>query len=70
MATKRKNIICMMRLTDMNGRNGGVQSGPDDDVLIWHRPEKGAIASTIYGLNRREARLLARRINQFLDAGG
>lgn len=68
---KRKNIICCMR--DVNGgnvpRNGVVARDVDDRIHISWTPVDQH-TQHLTDLTSRDARLLAKRINQFLDAGG
>jgi len=68
---KRKNIMCMMRDFGMKPNNGGVARCEQTDKIhiFWREPD-ASITDHISGLSTRDARLLAKRINQFLDAGG
>lgn len=66
---KRKNIVCSLRSLLQRERNGIVARGADDRVHIaWKEPS--GYWQYLTGMTSRDARLLAKRINEFLDAGG
>lgn len=70
---KRANIICVLRkpLDPIRDGNGVVlRNLLDDSVLIGWSRRGSETVDYLTGLTRRDARLLAKRINQFLDAGG
>jgi len=68
---KRKNIMFLMRNFQMGPNNGGVSRCQQTDKIhiFWRQPDAG-INDHLSGLSTQDARLLAKRINQFLDAGG
>lgn len=72
MTKKRKNIICCLRNpNDLREKgNGSVGRDDVDEIYINFIPRYSGEVEFITGLTSRDARLLAKRINQFLDAGG
>ena len=67
---KRKNMIHMMRPANSAENNGGVMRNKDtDQIHIWWKAS-GEVTDHLQGLSTRDARLLAKRINSFLDSGG
>ena len=69
---KRKNIVCVLRRCKtytLEPNNGMVARDPQDQIYIRWVPCTGE-RQTLSGMSSREARLLAKRINQFLDSGG
>lgn len=72
---KRANICCVMRkpLYPVGKGNGCIQriARTDEVVIKWvPREDQNPAVEYLTGLTTRDARLLALRINQFLDAGG
>ena len=70
---KRRNIICVMRrpLFPIKDGNGVVLRNHMDDTVYIGWSQRGEETVTyLTGLTSSDARLLARRINQFLDGGG
>lgn len=68
---KRKNIICAMRKGRLNKvLNGYVARERETDLIqiAWTPYEQ--YTQYLTGLSTGDARLLAKRINQFLDGGG
>lgn len=67
----RKNMISVMRPLDLpsDPKNGHVLRDPDDNINVMWTPCKG-VTQYLTGMTTRDARLLARRINQLIDAGG
>lgn len=65
---KRKNILCRLR---KSGHPNGyvVRSKEDDNIIIYYQPREREYYKTLR-LPQKDARLLAKRINQFLDSGG
>jgi hypothetical protein len=73
--TKRKNIACTMRrapgkISD-SAPNGVVWRDMQSDriCIAWYQ-QKGHGGDHIAGLTTRDARLLQKRLKQFLDFGG
>ena len=70
---KRRNIICVMRKFkggSIGDNNGEVFRDEDDKIWLRWIPKGERLAESIGGLSTHDARLLAKRINQFLDHGG
>ena len=65
---KRKNIICALRKLGVYP-NGEIYRNSDDEIIITYTYEKGWPTKYIC-CTQADARLIAKRINQFLDAGG
>jgi hypothetical protein len=65
---KRKNIACMLRKFN-TFPNGAVWRDDDDLIHISYRASDGGFIQGIV-CSQADARLIARRINQFIDAGG
>ena len=62
-------ISCMRKLDTGAKNNGYVARDEDDLVYIGWTPHEG-VQQVLTDMTSRDARLLAKRINQFLDAGG
>ena len=69
---KRKNIMCVMRNAEKlsDARNGYVVRDPATDTVQIAWTQKLQYTQYLTDLSTRDARLLAKRINQFLDGGG
>jgi hypothetical protein len=68
---KRKKMIAAMRVPGKYPNGHVVRSKDDDKICIhWQPDETGWRDQTLTRLSTRDARLLAKRINQFIDAGG
>jgi hypothetical protein len=66
---KRKNFICMLRKYGL-WPNGAIERDPEtDEVVISFYKGKNCGISFI-SCKQNDARLIARRINEFLDGGG
>ena len=67
---KRANIICQINMKAWNARGNGSVSRErqHDTIQIMATTISGE--QYITGLTTRQARMLAKRINQFIDAGG
>jgi len=71
MARKRKNMISCMRSHNLTeAKNGYVARYREDDTVYIHWKPVDGVQQVLTGMSTRDARLLAKRINQFLDAGG
>lgn len=74
--TKRRNIAVVLRppLWPSEGKgSGSIQriARTDEIVIKWvPRENQQPEVEYLTGLTTRDARLLAKRLNQFLDAGG
>lgn len=68
---KRKNMICCMRSLENTSspRNGVVGRDSNDRIYIGWTPVDGC-TQYLDDLTSRDARLMAKRINQFLDNSG
>ncbi len=68
MIPKRKNMICGLRKLGKlpNGHIGRLPT--TDEVYINYRGKRGNIK--VITCSQADARLIAKRINQFLDGGG
>lgn len=68
---ERKNIMACMRAlkSTSSARNGTVCRDQEDRINISWCPVEG-YEQYLVDLTTYDARLLAKRINQFLDAGG
>ena len=65
---KRKNIMCALRKSG-DYPNGEVYRNSEDDIVITYTEGAGWPIKYIC-CSQADARLIARRINQFIDAGG
>ena len=66
---KRKNIFCALR-KGSEKNNGYVFRDAKSDKIVIQYTDKHNIKYMIANLDTYTARLMARRINQFIDAGG
>lgn len=73
---KRKKFVCQMRpplsgkLIDSAPNGIVMRDHMTDKVCIWWYPSKTEAGQRLSGMTSADARLLAKRINQFLDDGG
>jgi len=65
---KRKNIMCALRKSG-EYPNGEVCRNSDDDIIITYTGGAGWPTINIC-CTQADARLIAKRINQFIDEGG
>ena len=66
---KRKNICCSIR-KGSEKNNGYVFRDPESDKIVIHYTDFRNMSYMICNLDTCSARTLAKRINQFIDAGG
>lgn len=67
---KRKNIICQINANgwDVKGNGSVSRESRHDTIQVMATTVSGS--HYITGLTTKQARMLAKRINQFIDAGG
>lgn len=68
MSVKRKNMIAGLRKVGMP-RNGYISRDNEGKIYISWESTKG-YTQVLTDLTTKDARLIAKRINSFIDAGG
>jgi hypothetical protein len=66
---KRKNFICMLRKPNKYP-NGYIARRDDDRITIFYNREESVCGGQFIVCTQADARLIAKRINRFLDNGG